>query len=401
MQNVPDTPWFDRLVAPGALFLGLAASFLGCCLAGRLASRRNHIQAFERFHIYLTPETLFYPTACQVRRLAQSRLDPRRIAVVVGGSSVLKGDFQRPTGVWTRKLQALLGERFQVINLALSGACAAEFGAVAAEVLQRDYPRLILITDVAPGCMFPDPDGRLFKYFFWDACCKGLLLPHPDRDRRLREQCREAVDVAAIPGWPGTHAAGLKGEEQVELRAEMRLDSRLYFNDLWTTLAYTHCHTLWTARTRGSFLLARRRYRDPDEPPQGHLPFSANLVSDLARLHAWIEANPEGAWAEFQRRAANSFPPAVRPRTLLLVTGLNPSYLGRLSVPERARFARTSRESAVRLEQLGFAALEVGKDCPASDYADSCHLLESGGAKLAAAVAPRVRQLARRLGYTR
>jgi len=43
--------------------------------------------------------------------------------------------------------------------------------------------------------------------------------------------------------------------------------------------------------------------------------------------------------------------------------------------------------------------LEAGETYTADDYADASHLAESGGAKLAAELAPKVRGLARRLGY--
>ena len=401
---------FDRWISPGALFLGIACSFLACCAAGRWAGRHNSLHHVERFHVYLAPESLFYPTVDQVRALARSRLDPAKIVVVGGGSSILHGTCQRGPEVWTRKLQALLGDGYQVLNLGFRCAYTAEFGAVAAEVLSRDFPRLIFIADLHPGVFFPEPDGRLFKYFFWDAYFKGLLLPDAARDARIDELARE---VAAAPP-PPHDPHGVQPACREEVRAEMRLDSALHFTDLWNSLAYSRFVTVWTPLTRSSFARPRRHYPDPDPgapaPAKGYAPGDNGRWMEMLRAEIahrcvrdgrnhWVEDDRSGTWAEFDRAARASFPAAARARTLLLVMWYSPHYLDQLSAPERACHDAVSRLSAAHLEGLGFRALEIGPGLSASDYGDCQHLVESGGAKLAAAVAPQVRGLARRLGY--
>ena len=67
---------------------------------------------------------------------------------VVGGNSVLYGAGQRGQELWTRHLQARLGDGYRVLNLALPGCHPAEFGGTAAEMLARDFPRLIFVSDV-------------------------------------------------------------------------------------------------------------------------------------------------------------------------------------------------------------------------------------------------------------
>src|SRR5437867_942014 len=96
---------FDRLIVPWPLLLGVLAGFGACCVMARLLADRNQFGHFERFHVLLSPETNYYPTASQVRALARSRLQRDKIAVVVGGDSVLQGTGQNITGLWTRKLQ--------------------------------------------------------------------------------------------------------------------------------------------------------------------------------------------------------------------------------------------------------------------------------------------------------
>ena len=52
---------------PAALLLGVVCTFVACCVAGRVAVRHNCFADFQRFHPHITPQTLFYPTASQVR----------------------------------------------------------------------------------------------------------------------------------------------------------------------------------------------------------------------------------------------------------------------------------------------------------------------------------------------
>ena len=136
----------ERVLAPRLLLVGVAASFLACCVAGRLLSHVNCLCDFTRFHLHIDYQSLYYPTVSQVRSLARDTLDPDKVVVVLGGNSILQGFGQGAAGNWTRHLQELLGDRFQVLNLALPNAAPFEFGAVAAEVLARDHPRLLLLS---------------------------------------------------------------------------------------------------------------------------------------------------------------------------------------------------------------------------------------------------------------
>jgi hypothetical protein len=393
---------FDRLVAPWALFLGAVVGFAGCCAAGWVVGRQNPFERFERFHVFLTPYTHFYPTASQVGALARARLDPNKIAVIIGGDSVMQGLSQAPARVWTKKLQALLGDQYQVINFGFYGAHTGEFAAVAAETLARDYPKLILVANQPLGNFQTDPDGYAFKYFFWDAYFKGLLLPHPERDARLLELDEETEPEQILPtcGMEPAKKFRPKKCRLAELRTEMRIDSALRFNDLWNTLGYEVFFTVWTYLTADSFILARQYYADPDQgrEPNRDLHF-AERVADLRAIITDLASPHTHFWPELERSARCTFPEAVRKRTLILVTWTNPLYFPGLTSRERAEHARISARTVASLRKWGFAAVEVGKDFAPTDYFDFGHLVAPGGAKLAAVVAPRVRALARRLGY--
>jgi hypothetical protein len=388
-------------------------SFVGCCLAGFVVSRQNHFKEFRRFHQFLGPETLYYPTVCQVRALAHSRLDPDKIVVLVGGSSVLYGTFQARDEVWSERLQRQLGDRYQVLNLALRSGRSTELGAVMAEVLARDYPKLLLITDTFPAEMYPDPDGFFHKYLFWDAYYKGLLLPDAAREERLAELIPEAEQRELALGKEEAGKFGVPADSQRELRTAKALDATLYFSDLWNTLAYTHGHTLWTSWTREKFLLPRRRFDDPD---RGACPLECRYrqnndtyMDHLRRVLKFTCVRDDSGtlavaqapeyWSGFERSAATSFPGPTKARTLFVVLSLSPYYVRQLRSDEQTCYSDLRRATVQHLQSLRFSALEFGAGCTPADYADHVHLTASGGARLADVVAPQIRALAHRLGY--
>src|SRR5437773_5728158 len=146
MSPQPRCSRLERVIVPGPLLVGVVVTFLGCCAAGHYLAYRNVYERVERFHWMISPENLHYPSASQVAALARSRLLPDRVAVIVGGSSINHGVGQRLEEVWTQKLQADLGDRYRVINLAMRGAYASEFGGPVVEALSAEYKKLIYIT---------------------------------------------------------------------------------------------------------------------------------------------------------------------------------------------------------------------------------------------------------------
>ncbi len=390
-----------RFVRPRALFFGAACSFLACCLAGRVGSQRNLFDRFERFHLYLNPSTYFYPTASQVRALGAARLEPDRIAVIVGGNSILYGVGQSEAEVWTRELQARLGDGYRVLNLAQWGAAAHECGASVAEALAAERPRLILIGLTCPTGFPGYADGLTYPYFFWDAYYKGLLQPDPGRAKALAELPAER------PGLPPLQ----------EMRARALLNSGCYFDDLWTAAAYRCGGTVWNPAMPDSWYRPRRELGEPGSsapPPVGRryapevLDREMKLVSGYFPLGCrkdaagrWAVDPSAPAWASLEENARRCFPEPCRKRTLIVVQTESPYYLDRLPADERALYFVLSRRTAEKLEGAGFAALDMGDGFTAADFADRPHLAASGGVKLADRVAVRVRRLADELGYTR
>jgi lysophospholipase L1-like esterase len=395
MGGTDGRPSWESGLAPGALLAGVACAFLACCLAGARLSRTNPFVGFERFGRLIAPEGLFYPTARQVRALGRDLLPPDKVAVVVGGNSIMHGVYQTSQGLWTKALQAELGDRYRVINLALPGAGPSDFGGPAAELLARDHPRLLFLASAGTAGVPIDPDGYFFRYFFWDARTRGLLLDDPEREAYLRATCEARKDDPAF----------------AELRQQLRLDRYTYSRDLWSRLAYTHLGTVWAPPLDGAvwngrpraFWAPRQRCELPEVPMTAATRYPAALdAQSMEILRFWSGLAPAfaGASAPVPAGLRACFPAACRRRTLLLVLPDSPYYVERLTPAERANYREVLRVIAWGLGQAGFVTLEAGRGFGTEDFVDRCHLSEEGGRRLAAEVAPRVRQLAKELGYT-
>jgi hypothetical protein len=93
------------------------------------------------------------------------------------------------------------------------------------------------------------------------------------------------------------------------------------------------------------------------------------------------------------------FPEDCRPRTLIVVSDPSPFYLDQLAPDEKADYFDLAALTVEVLERGGVRALEVGRDYPVAHYFDTIHLSAAGGRQMADSVAPRVREMARQLGY--
>jgi hypothetical protein len=342
--------------------------------------------------------TLHNPTASQVRVLGRSRLDPDKIAVVVGGDSVLYGGGPYAEE-WTGRLQERLGDRYQVINFGLCGAETQEFGATAAEMLARDHPRLILITDSPAGPVRTgDPDGRpVLRYFFWEAHDRGWLTDDPDREARLRE-LRRAKDPAFR-----------------ELSAGIQLDRALAFRDLWTTLEYRSFSTTWTPLVGAAWCKARKDYPDPSAAPppradEGQLQSANGAFVEVVRAGAACYrlaaagGGPDLAanrpFSDLAHSLRCCFPEHCRNRTLVVINHLSPYDIDQVNAEDRAGYFAASTLQAETFRRAGMTAVEFGNELPPALYRDHVHFTMEGGRRMAEAVAPLVRELARRQGYT-
>jgi lysophospholipase L1-like esterase len=382
-----------RRILPTPFLAGVLIAFVTCCMAGRWFSNRNCFTHLIRFHYAVSPQTLFYPTASQVRALARDQIDSEKIVVVVGGDSILYGFGQGENEVWTHSLQTVLGGQYQVINLAVPGAHPSEFGALTAEFLERDHPRLLFITDCGTAMIDESPDGTIYRYFFWDAYYKGMVKPDPDRDQALAR-------AEAARG----HDAGSTVDNQ---RLGPRLDASLRFQDLWTTVSYQYLSTVWTPMTSRTLHWPRKKYADVPYPqreldqryPRSMDEDAMRIVRGMAgpsRL-GLTQGGPEDC--PLARVVRDCFPAPCRNRTLMLVVRDSPYYVAKLDEQEQQEYARVFPQFVRILEGTGMAAMDVGGDYSEWDFYDRCHLSVQGGRRLAEDVAPKIRMMADQLGY--
>jgi hypothetical protein len=380
----------ERAIAAHALLVGVAVSFLGCCLAGQVLSRHNCFREFTRFYDWISPQTDYYPTLSQVRALARATVDPRKVVVVLGGNSIMQGSGHRKSHVWTRHLQTLLGSDFQVLNLALPACQPFEFGATAAEVLSRDFPRLLLITNISPGLnstLLPEPDGTpRLRYFFWEAHRRGLLMDSAARDHWLREAEHKGRD-----------------ESFREMQDQLRLDLRLHFRDLWNAVTCRCVSTVWNRLVAESWLRPRAAYPEWDGPlPEGELPPSTDGYFMAMLRRSWIESGrlfvpPLQPPDELVKgNLAGCLPDEFRGRTLVLINRVSPRYLKQLTADERRIYDGLYPAIVRAYAGAGVTVVPVGQDLSTRHYMDLMHPNEEGGRRLAEEVAPLVRDLARR-----
>jgi hypothetical protein len=394
----PTFDWENALV-PWALLLGAVLAFGLCCFAGRSTTKENQFTRFKRFHRVLSPEAHFYPTANQVRRLALARTRKDRINVIIGGSSVMNGAFQRHNEVWSDHLGKLLGDDFRVLNLALRAGEPGEFGALTAEMIQNQRDHLIYVTDMFPLVCGTDPDGRNFKYFFWDAWNKGLI------DSSLPQRLESVSNVMG----------NRRGDEKFgELFLGGKWDSRTYFADLWTTLNYKRFGTLWNPVTGANSFKPRHVFEDHDSGP---LPLDERKwqldhgisLEEFKRLWFSPEFTPNasGQWeadmgflSAFQAKVETAFPnKTLREHTVVAVQRLNAYRIDQLSKTDQAQWSAQIDATRKVLGDLGMRSVEVGKGFTAEDYADYTHFTASGGEKMAELLAPIIREMSNQLGY--
>lgn len=397
----------SRASSTFAFTAGVLSGLVALSLIGRLVASQSYFEEFRRFHRYINYESLFYPTASQVRALALASGEPDDIFVFVGGSSVLFGTGQGTDDLWTRYLQRALGDRFTVLNFAFPGGAPQEHGAVAAQSLAKDGFKVVYIMDAPTGGIGAPPDGGLNRYVFWDAYYKGRLPEHDERWPRIEEHTRRRV------------APGIVAETALlELRIRALLDSWLYFTDLWNTVGYTTIFTTWSqfVGPTAPFMTPRKYFRDPFENytsvpverryQRGDLEREMALVRLIPPMACrkgaggdWVDLEPPPFLGELEADARASFPESFRRQTIVSVTRMSPFHIGQLANDERRCFDRAQQSTVSLLEQLNFRALVIGADFTAEDYDDRVHLSADGGQKLALQLAPVVREVSQRLGY--
>jgi len=382
-----DATWeaaLRRWLVPRVFFLGMVLSFAACCVTGRQIVKLLTFRDYQFLTEFINPLSQYRPTALQLRTLARRQLPREKIAVIVGGNSVLQQSGGPRTHPWIRHLERELGDDYRILNVAAPGAAANQFGELAAEMLYRDHPRLIHVCNCWCTGFSGAPDGASqYRYSFLDAQARGLLLESAERDAAL----------AALE--PARRAR----ENGLELQLQAWANRLLSFNDLWHVVGYEALFTIWTEKCALAPFRARKNWTVAGSI-QGKLMNDWQPQRPMLLSHAkpWTPVDEEMLGIQVRQ----AIPEPLRPNTLVAVNRSCPAYVRRLENEEpgfRARYDQRLHDMVTRLRNQGVAALEVGGSMDTDDFRDSVHLTASGGAKLAKELAPAIRALARRLGY--
>ncbi len=377
-----------------AVCLGVVVGFLGCCVLGRIAAKKDAFRNFVRLHPYLEPETAYYPTASQLVATVKAQCPPgaKKTLVVIGGNSVFNGSGQKGPELWSRVLQGELGEGYHVVNLSAPGAGPVDTGGIVFQILASEYPRMLFVTNTEPGYYAP-AENSSYSFLFWDAYYKGLLPPDTRRAARLARETK-------ADGW-------------LEYKLGSGMNGMFYYNDLWAGVTYDRFSTVWTSWLKGKSFQARRRLPDWYEKRpvvQANEEAFAKLLPghlDALRRRKSVapdrfQQQPDGQWAQTEQslykdmeQIGGLVPRPLEKRSLVVFTPINPWFLAQLTNDERQRVEVNFRNGTRLLEQSGFHALSLlDRGFEPADFGDTVHMSPAGGKRLADLVAAAVVQMA-------
>jgi lysophospholipase L1-like esterase len=374
-----------------AVCLGVVVGFVTCSLIGRATAHKNIYSRFLRLHPYLEQETAYYPTASELVAVAHAQCPASsdKVLVVIGGNSVFNGSGQKHGELWSTVLQSDLGPHYHVVNFSAPGAGVVDNGGVIFEALATEYPRSIFVANAEPG-YFPAANRSAYAYLFWDAYYKGLL---PKEAEAVAQNMRNS-----------------KSADEREFELGRWLNSYLYFNDLWTDVAYQYGSGIWTSWLQGRSFSPRRSLRDWYDKRPRVVPsaeeFAKLLPGHIEALRRrrtvapdCFQQNSDGSWVQTaaslhqdEEQIAALLPDPLKKRSLIVLTPYNPWFLAHLTEAERSRVTLSFHNSADLLEKAGFHVLStLDRGFELTDFGDTVHLSPAGGQRIAHLVAEAIR----------
>jgi len=338
----------------------------------------------------------------EMTAIVHARCRPDQILVIVGGNSILQGVWQPAEEVWSKHLQDLLGDHYCVLNFAFRGAGPANGGAVVAEVLRNAYPRQIYIANEAAQTAVESIGYDPYRYLTWQAYFTGQLIDYPPRNAM----------IAAYRATPEGRRV------LIDAAISTLFDRVLYYRDVWNLVTFKYFCTIPSLYAAAIPELLTPRAKIPDAESDATSPENVanrypaavlDLETQIVRgFEIYSHRNPDGHWvladatrSDMLAHFVASFPTQLKARTLMLISRSSPYYRRRLTADEAVGEDTAYANTVAIWEQAGYAAMSYGRDFTDDDYGDRTHLSKLGGAKLADAVAPKVRAMAEQLGYLR
>src|SRR5262249_59643838 len=133
------------------------------------------------------------------------------------------------------------------------------------------------------------------------------------------------------------------------------VDRWCHCSDLWTTISYHRCSTVWSYLLGHRFMAPRKTLPDPDPGQSAPQPVSAE--QDRFEMN-YIREVSRRTDAEQMADALRLYcPPALRDRTLFLVLRESPALVRRLTDEERDGYEAFQIHLACALRRVGFQAV--------------------------------------------
>jgi hypothetical protein len=390
-----------KVLRPGYFLLGILLGFIFCCIAGHFISHKARLNHFTRFYLAIEPQTLYYPTASELLQTVIHKVPKDKILVLIGGSSILRGDGQNPDELWSNRLQELLGDKYKVINFASDGASFSSFGGVVFRMLREIYPKIIFVAAAYEFNSEGSLDGLPpYDYLFWDAYYKKLFHPYPN-------------ELTVIKRLQQSEMHSSTGLEQHLMSF---LDSYLYFRNLWNWVGYRFMFTMFSEFEFSKPFKARHTmYDDPiplkyqnelvriyhdDEHFQKNRELMEKIVHDVTDF----SKNPAQVRSDIIENGKNGynevFSAQDRKKILMVQTTYNTQVIASLPKKLSDSYWLYTRKSTEMLQSLGYNSINVGKNVFSNeDYKDLDHLRATGGNKLAMHVAKEVKLIAQKNKY--
>ena len=355
-------------------FIGFIIAVAACSWAGRVVATKSDFKNFSRFHNYINPQSLFYPTTNQMISIVKANSTPDQTIVILGGNSIFWGLGQSATDLWSVELQRLLGPDYAVFNFAMPASNAFEGAYWTAEALLKQH-RKVLFATVSIPTVTGSPEGTdVYGYAFWDAKEKHLLYHDRFRDDLIAKQL-SSFDTK-------------KQTRLEELRLRSKMDSLLYFEDLWNSIGYSNVFTVYTGLTRRSPLQARKYFAD-NESSGGAPPIEQRFKTemDIASVRNYCKsafeyhtATPRPSWwANAQENMHAIVPDLLKRNCLVVVSTHAPGSLSQLNAQENEREQLSSKLSVESWSHAGYESMSLRGKLVDEDFRDSRHLMPSGG----------------------
>jgi hypothetical protein len=373
---------------PAYFFVGFIIAIVACSLAGRVVATRSDFKDFSRFHNYINPQSLFYPTANQMISIVKANSTPDQTIVILGGNSIFWGLGQSATDLWSVELQRTLGPKYAVFNFAMPASNAFEGAYWAAEALIKQHRKVLFATVSIPSVSGSPEGSEVYGYAFWDAKEKHLLYHDANRDRLIAKQL-SSFDTK-------------KQTKLEELRLRSKLDSLFYFEDLWNSIGYSNLFTVYTGVTKRAPLLARKYFADDESSgnaPPVETRFKTEL--DIGSVRSYCKsafeyhtATPRASWwAAATENMHAMVPDLLKKNCLVVVSTHAPGSLSQLNAQENERERLASKLSLESWKNTGYESMSLRGTLVDEDFRDSRHLMPSGGKKVAHMVATRISEM--------